>query len=111
LSIGQKLQIHGPYTSTPVLTETATPEPNTATPTITRTPTITPTPTQSATPTPRPLFEGASGLQNIDRRGLGIGLVVICILGLGLMIIGGMRRKKQEPPEDYDPLNPPIDSL
>ncbi len=111
LSIGQKLRIHGPFTSTPVLTETSTPEPDTATPTISQTPTITPTPTQSATPTPRPLFEGAAGFQNIDRRGLGIGLVVICIMGLGLMIVGGMRRKKHEKPEDYDPLNPPVESL
>lgn len=111
LSIGQKLRIHGPYTSTPVLTDTPTPEPDTATPTITRTPTITPTPTQSATPTPRPLFEGATGFQNIDRRGLGIGLVIVCFLGLGLMIVGGMRRKNKDNPDDYDPLNPPIDSL
>ncbi len=71
LSIGQKLRIHGPYTTTPVSSETPTPEPETPTPTITQTPTITPTPTMTSTPTPRPLFEGASGLQNLDRRGLG----------------------------------------
>jgi len=111
LSIGQKLRIHGPYTSTPVLSETPTPEPDTATPTITQTPTITPTPTQTNTPTQRPLFEGASGLQKIDRRSLGIGLVMVCVLGLGLMIVSGIRRKKKETPEDYDPLDPPIDSL
>jgi LysM repeat protein len=111
LSIGQKLRIHGPYTTTPQLSDTPTPEPDTPTPTITQTPTITPTPTQTTTPTPRPLFEGASGLQNIDRRGLGIGLVVVCVVGLGLMVVGGMRRKKKETPEDYDPLDPPIDSL
>jgi len=111
LSIGQKLRIHGPYTSTPVLSETPTPEPDTATPTITQTPTITPTPTQTNTPTPRPLFEGASGLQKIDRRSGGIGLVMGCVLGLGLMIVSAIRRKKKETPEDYDPLDPPIDSL
>jgi uncharacterized protein YkwD/LysM repeat protein len=111
LSIGQKLRIHGPYTSTPVLSETPTPEPATSTPTITQTPTITPTPTQTNTPTPRPLFEGATGFQSIDRRGLGIGLVVVCVLGLGLMIVGGMRRKKKDTPDDIDPLNPPIDLL
>ena len=110
LSIGQKLQIHGPYTATPVLSETPTPEPDTPTPTITQTPTITPTPSQTATPTQRPLFEGAAGLQNIDRRGLGIGMVMICVLGLGLMIVSGMRKKKEKP-EDIDPLNPPVDSL
>ncbi|BCY18100.1 hypothetical protein hrd7_19490 [Leptolinea sp. HRD-7] len=110
LSIGQKLRIHGPYTPTPVLSETPTPEPDTPTPTITQTPTITPTPTQTLTPTPRPLFEGAMGLQNIDRRGLGIGMVIVCVVGLGLMIVSGMRKKKEKP-EDIDPLNPPIDSL
>lgn len=111
LSIGQKLIIHGPSTATPVLSETPTLEPATQTPTIAQTPTITPTPTSSATPTPRPLFEGAAGLQKIDRRGLGIGLVVICVIGLGLMVISGMRKKKNNPEDDYDPLNPPIDSL
>jgi LysM repeat protein len=111
LRIGQKLRIHGPYTTTPELSETPTPEPDTPTPTITQTPTITLTPTLTNSPTPRPLFEGATGLQNIDRRGLGIGLVVICVVGLGLMIVGGIRRKKKEAPVDYDPLDPPIDSL
>lgn len=111
LSIGQKLMIHGAYTATPVLSETPTSEPATETPTITQTPTITNTPTSTGTPTPRPLFEGAAGMQNLDRRGLGIGLVVVCVLGLGLMIVSGMRKKKKEEPEDYDPLNPPIDSL
>jgi LysM repeat protein len=111
LRIGQKLRIHGPYTTTPELSETPTLEPDTPTPTITQTPTITPTPTLTSTPTPRPLFEGASGLQKIDRRGLGIGLVVICVVGLGLMIVGGIRRKNKETIPDYDPLDPPIDSL
>jgi LysM repeat protein len=110
LSIGQKLRIHGPFTATPVLSETPTPEPDTPTPTITQTPTITPNPTQTATPTPRPLFEGAVGFQNIDRRGLGVGMVLVCVLGLGLMVASGMRKKKVKP-EDIDPLNPPVDTL
>jgi LysM repeat protein len=111
LRIGQKLRIHGPYTTTPQVSETPTAVPDTPTPTITQTPTITPTPTQTSTPTPRPLFEGAAGLQSIDRRGLGIGLVVVCVVGLGLMIVGGIRRKNKETPADFDPLDPPIDSL
>jgi len=111
LRIGQKLRIHGPFTATPQLSETPTTVPDTATPTITQTPTITPTPTLTSTPTPRPLFEGAAGLQKIDRRGLGIGLVVVCVLGLGLMVLGGLRKKKIDSEADYDPLDPPIDSL
>jgi LysM repeat protein len=111
LSIGQKLKIHGPYTPTPELSPTSTLEPDTPTPTITPTQTITSTPTITYTPTVHPLFEGATGLQNIDRRGLGIGLVAVCVLGLGLMVLGGFRKKKKDSPEDYDPLDPPIDSL
>jgi LysM repeat protein len=111
LSIGQKLLIHGPYTATPALTSTPTIEPDTPTPTITRTPTITSTPTLTYTPTPRPLFGGVNTLQGFDRRGLGIGLVVVCVLGLGLMMLGGFNRKKKQKSEEYDPLDPPIDSL
>jgi uncharacterized protein YkwD len=111
LSIGQKLLIHGPYTATPELPPTETPQPDTPTPTITFTPTITRTPTPTFTPTARPLFEGAQGFQNIDRQDLGIGLVIVCVLGLGFMIIASFRKKKPETPEDYDPLDPPIDSL
>jgi hypothetical protein len=57
------------------------------------------------------LFEGAAGLQKIDRRGLGIGLVVVCVLGLVLMVLGGLRKKNIDSEADYDPLDPPIDSL
>ncbi|MEI8132139.1 MAG: CAP domain-containing protein [Leptolinea sp.] len=111
LRIGQKLTIHGPFTATPDLSPTPSLEPETPTPTITQTPTITLTPTLTYTPTPRPLFESAAGLQNLDRRSFGVGLVVVCVLGLGLMILGGFRRKKKLIPEEYDPLDPPIDSL
>lgn len=81
-------------TQPPTETPTPTREP-TRTPTPTRTPeppTATPTPT--LTPTPTPWLRMPDLGDDANRRTLGIGLIVVCGLGLAAVVLGGMRRKR-----------------
>lgn len=107
IQIGQKLIVKPPYTPTPTPTASNTPFPPTPTPTRTFAP-ITPGPTltltPSITPTFVPLFVGVDALKGIDRRGMGIGLVIFCALGLGGIIFYFIRTRRHEKPEDIDPV-------
>jgi len=107
LQIGQKLIVRPAHTATPTPTASNTPFP--PTPTATRTlrpitpgPTLSPTP--SITPTSRPLFEGVDALSGINRRSMGIGLIVICALGLGGIVYYTLRRRREEKQADIDPV-------
>ena len=76
-------------------TVTLTPRPTqTVTPTLlpTRTPTVTPTATLSPTPTQAPFLPA---LELIDRQTLGLGIVAVCGLGLVLVMISQVRKKKE----------------
>jgi LysM repeat protein len=93
---GQKLVIRVAYTPTvsPTVTETSirptrTPQPSATERPATRTPTVTIT----ATPTNKPILPENSFLQSLDRRTIGIGIIVLCGLGL-LMILASSLRKK-----------------
>jgi hypothetical protein len=93
---GQKLAIRAAFTPTisPTVTETLIPATRTPSPTATaRPPTRTPTLTITATPTVKPLLPEISLLQSIDRRSIGIGIIIVCGLGL-LMILASSLRKK-----------------
>jgi uncharacterized protein YkwD len=90
---GQSLVIQPSYTPSVTPTITQTSRPPTRTPTITNTPitpTITTTPTQTATPTPKPIL---SVLEDIDRRSLGLGILVVCALGVVMVVLGSLRKK------------------
>jgi LysM repeat protein len=78
-------------TITPSSTSTSVRPTRTATsrlPTKTATPYYTPTAT--ATPTPEPLIKG---LPKLDRRTLGVGIIALCALGLGAVLLVNFRKK------------------
>ncbi|MHC1782935.1 MAG: LysM peptidoglycan-binding domain-containing protein [Anaerolineaceae bacterium] len=107
LQIGQKLIVQPPYTPTPTPTASNTPFPPTPTATktlrpITPGPTLSPTP--SITPTSQPLFVGVDALKGINRRSMGIGLIIICALGLGGIIYYTIKKRRDEKPGDVDPV-------
>jgi uncharacterized protein YkwD len=90
---GMKLIIKNAPTPTisPTPTATSVRPTRTATsrvPTKTATPYYTPTAT--ATPTPEPLIKG---LPSMDRRTLGMGIIVLCALGLGAVLVVNFRKK------------------
>ena len=99
---GQNLVIQPSNTVTPTPTKTLTPLPPTRTLTPTRTPTETPTATPTATLVPTvtlsptattpPLLALPDTLD--DRRSLGTVIVVVCGVGLGLMVISLLRKKR-----------------
>ena len=95
---GDKILVVQAPTATETLpaTETATPTRQpTRTPTPTQTlapPTLTPTAT--LTPTPTPWLRMPSLEDGENRRSLGIGLVVVCGMGLVAIVVGSLRRKK-----------------
>ena len=94
---GQKLFVAPTYTPTPIPTVTDTPVPPTATPrpTLTpRPPTLAPSPTvapPTPTPTRQPLLPGLAPGSDI-RRYLGIGMIIICGLGLVILLLNGLKR-------------------
>jgi LysM repeat protein len=97
---GGELLIRAGFTPTasPTITNTPGPVTNTPrpTPTLRSTPTPGPTqpPTLTPTRTPRPLFPEGTSLQSMDRRTIGIGIIVVCAVGLLLLSIGSFRRKQ-----------------
>jgi uncharacterized protein YkwD len=93
---GQKLTIRPAFTPTvsPTITETVVRPTRTPQPSATeRPPTRTPTITITVTPTNKPILPEVSVLRSLDRRTIGIGIIVVCGLGL-LMIIASSLRKK-----------------
>jgi len=92
---GQKLVITPSAVPSLTPTITLTPRPTqTVTPTLlpTRTPTVTPTATLSPTPTRAPFLPA---LDSIDRQTLGLGIVAVCALGLVLVMISQILKKKE----------------
>ncbi|NTV36113.1 MAG: LysM peptidoglycan-binding domain-containing protein [Anaerolineaceae bacterium] len=93
---GQKLVINPGPTITPTASATPTAGPPTATlrPTSTRLPPR-PTRTLSVTHTPTPAPELEIGM---NRRTIGLGLIVVCSIGLVIVFLSGLlgRKKKQE---------------
>jgi LysM repeat protein len=93
---GQKLVIRPAFTPTisPTITETIIPPTRTPLPTATeRPPTRTPTVTVTITPTEKPLLPEVTVLQDLDRRTIGIGIIVVCGLGLLTIIASSLRKK------------------
>lgn len=94
---GDRLIIVPGFTSTPSPTETNTPIPPTLTPTPTRTMrpvTLTPS-VDLATETPKSTatVESRFSIPAVDgRRALGVGLIVICGLGLLFILFGAIKR-------------------
>lgn len=92
---GQKLVITPSAVPSLTPTITQTPRPTqtaTATPLPSRTPTLTATSTQTLTPTTVPLLPA---LPTFDRQMVGIAVVVVCGLGLVLVVLGQVRKKKE----------------
>jgi LysM repeat protein len=92
---GQELVIQAAYTPTPSPTATLTPRP----------PTRTPIPQQTAQPVATVQEEGkgnsgARSILNMDRKTMGLILILICGVGLALMIIGSAGKDKKPPKED-----------
>lgn len=90
---GMKLVIKEAPTKTITPSPTATSVRPSRTPTSrvpTKTPTPYHTPTATYTPTPEPLI---SGLPKLDRRTLGMGIIVLCALGLGVVVTINFRKK------------------
>lgn len=87
---GQKLIIQPAFTPSPSPTATLTPRP----------PTRTPIPARTAQPalTQAPKKDGA--FLNLDRRTMGLILILICGAGLALMIVGTMSRDKKNTPKE-----------
>jgi len=98
---GQKILVKVAFTPTPSPTVTLTPRP----------PTRTPIPQQTAqelriTQVP----DEDNSFLNMDRRSMGIALVLICGIGLALIVVGTISKKKtnqpQKPPKDPSELPP-----
>jgi LysM repeat protein len=107
LQIGQKLVVVPPYTATPTPTASNTPRPPTSTATVTLSPLMllaTASPTATATNTAVPLFVGVEALKGLDRRSMGIGLVIICMLGLGGILFFTAKKRKEEAQAEIDPV-------
>jgi len=88
---GQSLLVRAPYTPTPSPTATSTLQP----------PTRTPIPAQTARPvsTPAPEAEaGETGFFGLERRTMGMVLILICGIGLALIVVGTMAKEKKNPP-------------
>lgn len=92
---GQKLLIRVAPTPTITPTITKTPRPPTRTPAPTNTarpPTMTPTITATPTPLPFSVFDLFPGGETQGRRYLGIGLIVVCALGLVWVTVASIRK-------------------
>jgi LysM repeat protein len=92
---GQELVIQAGYTPTPSPTATLTPRP----------PTRTPIPQQTAQPvaTVQEQAKGSSSAKsilNMDRKTMGLVLILICGVGLALMIIGTASKDKKPPKQE-----------
>jgi LysM repeat protein len=89
---GQTLLVRAPFTPTPSPTVTQTPQPPTRTPI--------PAQTAQAVATQTPPDDAGGGILGFDRQTLGIGLILVCGIGLVLIVVGTMaREKKQRPPK------------
>jgi len=100
---GQELLIQVGYTPTVSPTVTLTPRP----------PTRTPVPQQTAQELEDEEDEGgSSSLLNMDRRTMGMLLVLVCGIGLALIVLGtaGKERGRKKPPRD-DASERPSDDL
>ena len=94
LQPGQKLVLRPAYTPTiaPTITKTPLPPTRTAQPTRTRRPpTAVSTVTLEPTLTPPP---AVPVLAQVDRRAIGIGLIISCAIGILIVIIAPFRSKK-----------------
>jgi LysM repeat protein len=94
---GQKIIIRGtlPPSVTPTVTDTLLPV--TRTPTVSRTPRA-PTRTFAPSRTPAPtvtvvVYPDLPAFQSPNRHALGVGLVTICVLGLLVVVISGVKKK------------------
>jgi LysM domain len=94
---GQKIIVRGTSLPSTTPTVTDTPYPVSSTPTITRTPrppTRTPAPSLSPTATvPVVVYPDLPAFESPNRRALGFGLVTICVIGLLVVVISGMKKK------------------
>ena len=91
--VGQELVIQAAYTPTPSPTTTITPRP----------PTRTPVPQRTARPvaTVQEQGEGSTkSILNMDRKTMGLALILICGIGLALMIISTTSKDKKPPKQD-----------
>jgi LysM repeat protein len=94
---GQKLLVKPGPTRTNTLPASDTPPPPTKTPRPTSTrrpPQPTRTITLSLTPTEKPILPNVPSLQTLNRRSIGIGIVIVCGLGLLILATNSMRTKK-----------------
>ncbi len=92
---GQELVIQAGYTPTPSPTATLTPRP----------PTRTPIPQQTAQPIAKAQEKGsekggAQSILNMDRKTMGLVLILICAVGLALMVFGSSGKGKKPPPKE-----------
>ncbi len=92
---GQELVIQAAYTPTPSPTATLTPRP----------PTRTPIPQQTAQPVAAAQEKskdnsGSKSILNMDRKTMGLVLILVCGIGLVLMIIGAAGKDKKPPRQD-----------
>jgi LysM repeat protein len=90
---GQKLLVRMAFTATVSPTVTQTPRPPTRTPRPTFTPGPT-RPTATASLTPKPTREPLLELPKVNTRSIGIGLVVVCALGLAAVLVSWVVRRK-----------------
>lgn len=88
---GQELIVLIGFTPTASPTITETPQPATRTPTPTETRQPTHTPTLTPTVTPKPFF--ADLPQSLDSQTLGIGIIILCSLGLLALVISTLRSR------------------